>query len=1232
MLNKTVLEKFLVVEQTGENDLFLTYNGKDTQTGLTVNVTAFKPNMVTPVNFLQRFESLAKAITKIESPHTVPMLDYGEVEGQVVIVHEGIEGQSLTDLVTGGNGLQLDIAFDIARQLGEYVEAIHQADVFQVVFDPEEILLSSDSVVRVTNLGVAQVLNIGELLAEGKAKAQPYHAPELLRGEKADPRTDFYSLGALLFQLLTGKELDANAIASDRSLIADMLPSRQRLGIPPEWDELVAKCLHPVPAKRIQSAAEFMNRVTEVQRGMAEGGQATIIGMEDSLVGQTLGAYRLVERLGQGGMATVYKGYEAALDRYVAVKVLPQFFASDPNFTQRFRREAKAVAQLNHPNIITIYSYGEQSGITYLVMQFVEGGTLKHERGQTHSPEEALRLLLPIARALGYAHGRGIVHRDIKPSNVLMAEGNWPMLADFGLAQMAESSMKLTGSGVGLGTPMYMSPEQGRGDQVDARTDIYSLGIMLYELVTGDVPFRADTPMAIVIKHMTAPMPMPRQLNPNIPAEVENIILKSTAKDSDDRYQTAGDMATAMERVLNRLAAAIKEDEVVEEVRPTKIKPERLPPVKQPGTKKVGKTSLIVILSLIGLCLLGVILMGVFDICPPVGPWPQPPWCPGSPYKLPSFGGELATSVPTPMITEGTLGPILFQDDFDGEPSMRWDFQPRRWDTTTMDGRTVLLSDTSESNTFVSLKADGWTDYAVQFDFKFLKPDEHNAYYFYLRFRATDCPPTVKAMDDYVTLITTDVVELRDESCETQRQEQVAQSDRNISGEDWHTAQVIAVGNRVRLLIDGEGYLDYTDSESPHLEGGISLDLENNVGLAIDNFRVNEIIPGEATITSTPIPAYITEGELGEVLFEDDFETDDLSRWTPDGRWEVTQDESGNSVLHPITAGGDFQHIFASGSSGEDYSAQLRFKILDAPPGGGFHSQDPEFSINTRTDWGSAGCNRYQIVFESDEARIHRNQSADCPDTMLKQVNISPEWNLWHTARVDVRGMTVTVYLDGQQIMRVADDEAIWAGGLGLEAGVGMEVYFDDVSVTALTPRLTCEPGETELFSDDFESGDLSKWHFQDEGGVATGPWAVAADGSNHVLVGSDHNWASMGGQWQNYTITLRVKRRTYDNADVHLNSHISEGNRYYLNYWQGMLSQDTPAATGAHLGKVSFADDTEWHTLALSAVDGRLEVRFDGESLGAFDGEALPPGGIGIENIAGSLWYDDVLVCAPAP
>ena len=214
----------------------------------------------------------------------------------------------------------------------------------------------------------------------------------------------------------------------------------------------------------------------------------------------------------------------------------------------------------------------------YIAMQFVEGGTLKHGRDRVFSAEEALRLLLPITRALGYAHARGIVHRDIKPSNVLLSEGNWPVLADFGLAQMAEASVKLTGTGVGVGTPAYMSPEQGQGAKVDARTDIYSLGIMLYEMVTGDVPFHADTPMAIVIKHLTAPMPVPRTVNPNVPKEVEEIILKATAKNPVDRYQSAEEIATAMEEALEKVASA-KKAKVIEEI------PQPAPAVVVPASK-----------------------------------------------------------------------------------------------------------------------------------------------------------------------------------------------------------------------------------------------------------------------------------------------------------------------------------------------------------------------------------------------------------------------------------------------------------------------------------------------------------------------------------------------------------------------------------------------------------------------------------------------------------------------
>jgi serine/threonine protein kinase len=271
----------------------------------------------------------------------------------------------------------------------------------------------------------------------------------------------------------------------------------------------------------------------------------------ESLVGQTLGGYQIVEQVGQGGMATVYKAYQLGLNRYVAVKVLPPIHAKQPGFSERFRREAEAIASLNHPNILPVYDSGQEREYSFIVMRYVEDArTLNQVMNTPLSLSQATGLIEQIAAALDYAHRQGVIHRDVKPSNVLL-DGDWALLTDFGLAKMTQDSVRLTGTGVGIGTPAYMSPEQGQGQFVDNRTDIYALGIILFEMLTGHIPHNAETPVAIVFKRATEPLPLPRALNPDIPEAVERVILKALAREPNDRFTSAGALVTALKEAVS---------------------------------------------------------------------------------------------------------------------------------------------------------------------------------------------------------------------------------------------------------------------------------------------------------------------------------------------------------------------------------------------------------------------------------------------------------------------------------------------------------------------------------------------------------------------------------------------------------------------------------------------------------------------------------------------------------
>ncbi|HWQ15762.1 MAG TPA: protein kinase [Roseiflexaceae bacterium] len=265
------------------------------------------------------------------------------------------------------------------------------------------------------------------------------------------------------------------------------------------------------------------------------------------LVGRTLGPYRLLEQLGVGGMATVYRAYQPAMDRYVAVKVLPQHLGRDPNFRARFQREARTIARLEHRYILPVHDAGEEGGIAYLVMRHTDGGTLSDLiAAGTLAIERAVTLVAQVAEALAYAHRQGVIHRDVKPANVLISREGDALLSDFGIAKIFEETLHLTGEGAIVGTPFYMAPEQVQGQPADARTDLYSLGVVLYEALTGRRPFVAETPLAVALMHVHNPLPPPRQINPAIPEALERVILRALAKSPADRFQTGEELVEAL--------------------------------------------------------------------------------------------------------------------------------------------------------------------------------------------------------------------------------------------------------------------------------------------------------------------------------------------------------------------------------------------------------------------------------------------------------------------------------------------------------------------------------------------------------------------------------------------------------------------------------------------------------------------------------------------------------------
>ncbi len=308
------------------------------------------------------------------------------------------------------------------------------------------------------------------------------------------------------------------------------------------------------------------------------------------LMGQIIGPYQITERLGRGGMAEVYKAFHKDLEVYRAIKFIRPELGMSEDFRIRFLKEAQGVARLQHPNIIGIHDFGASEDRYYMVMEMVEGRSLKDilkNDGQM-SIDRSVALVKSVAGALAYAHDQGLIHRDIKPDNIMVDTRGRPVLMDFGIAKLITSDAKITQTGHLIGTPAYMAPEQSRALDVGPATDIYALSVVLFEMLTGHTPFEADTPMAVVLKSLSDPMPMPRSFNARISEELQGVILKGTARDMKDRYQSAMEFSAALDRAMDRIQATMDKTVVLPPPKPDVV----------PGSNRLALLSVLAVLFL----------------------------------------------------------------------------------------------------------------------------------------------------------------------------------------------------------------------------------------------------------------------------------------------------------------------------------------------------------------------------------------------------------------------------------------------------------------------------------------------------------------------------------------------------------------------------------------------------------------------------------------------------------
>ena len=553
-------DRYEIIKSLGEGGMGAVYKATDRELDRLVALKVIRPELAGHPEILRRFKQELILARQVTHKNVIRIFDLGMADGRKFITMDYIEGRDLKSILVERKKIPAAEAVAIIKQICRGLEAAHTEGVVHRDLKPQNIMVDAGGRVWVMDFGLARSMELAGMTRTGALMGTPdYMSPEQARAEKVDARSDLFSLGIIFYEMVTGV-LPFQA----ETLMATLLKRVQEKAAPPceldpaiprQLSDVVMKCLEVDREKRYQTTGEMLADLGgDSASGSGSGNIAQVDAISLTAIqpGDQFGPRYTIESLiGEGGMGKVYKAHDNDLDRTVALKLVRPELASDPSSMQRFKQELLLASRISHRNILRIHDLGDVGGLKFISMAYIQGHDLHDVLvGSGRMPiARALNIAKQLAGALDAAHSEGVVHRDLKPRNVLIDAADHVYVSDFGLAKSLEneSATSMTRAGEILGTPRYMSPEQAESKPADHRSDLYSLGVILFEMVTGDAPFGGNSTLQVMYQHVTAKPKDPKAANPELPDYLAKVILRCLEKNPAERYQSAREVLHDLE-------------------------------------------------------------------------------------------------------------------------------------------------------------------------------------------------------------------------------------------------------------------------------------------------------------------------------------------------------------------------------------------------------------------------------------------------------------------------------------------------------------------------------------------------------------------------------------------------------------------------------------------------------------------------------------------------------------